>query len=344
MLIDLPTNYNEFIGVETIDKEFKEFTFNYSGILMDNKLAETYCRSNHFYFNKQVVSNLNKCIKYFLPKYVCAFFNSNITGHFIIGINDYGFTKGIPFNGLLPKKNIQNKMYEIVNTYVKYSDNFYNFSNNVKITFIKLNRPPKPNTTISQKFINYLNEKERNINDYKEYLQKLENWKIRFAFFNQKLVELVNNIESRLMLIDYIKKHDPYNTIIDLLYTDYKLEYKDHEQVTILKDDPNDTHYWLTRWKDEMIKIIKKDKPIFINNFNTQNTPLNLIIGVSDMIPHWINYNDNMNLYILHIMIIPPKLANEHNNNYSYYDLNTKKWLYCKRIVLENGEPICNPL
>ena len=43
--------YNDFIGSELIEKEYKEFTFNCAGIILNNKLAEEYCINSIFNFN-----------------------------------------------------------------------------------------------------------------------------------------------------------------------------------------------------------------------------------------------------------------------------------------------------
>jgi hypothetical protein len=55
MSLNLPKEYNEYVGQETINCEYKEFTFNLDGLLIDSKLAEQYCTSNKFDFNKNVI-------------------------------------------------------------------------------------------------------------------------------------------------------------------------------------------------------------------------------------------------------------------------------------------------
>jgi hypothetical protein len=84
-------SFNDYIGFETINKEYKEFTFNCAGINIDNKLAEKYCYNNNFKFNEDVLENLKKYIKVYLPKYACSFWNSKIQkSKFYIGVNDFG--------------------------------------------------------------------------------------------------------------------------------------------------------------------------------------------------------------------------------------------------------------
>ena len=90
-------SYNDYIGIEELDREYKEFTFNLAGLELDSKLVEEYCSSNKFNFNKAVLINLKKYIKIYTTQNACASFNSNIDSSFFIGVNDDGFIKGIPF-------------------------------------------------------------------------------------------------------------------------------------------------------------------------------------------------------------------------------------------------------
>jgi hypothetical protein len=92
-------SFDDFIGTETLSQEYKEFTFNNAGIPIDIKSAEYYCNSNKFEFNEYVILNIQKYFNYYLPKYISGFLNSNLNGEFYIGINDYGFIKGIPYCG-----------------------------------------------------------------------------------------------------------------------------------------------------------------------------------------------------------------------------------------------------
>jgi hypothetical protein len=71
-----PTEYNEYVGQETVKCEYKEFTFNLVGLALENKLAEQYCHTNQFDFNTNVIANLKKYFQVYLGKYACGFFNS----------------------------------------------------------------------------------------------------------------------------------------------------------------------------------------------------------------------------------------------------------------------------
>lgn len=346
-------DFDDFIGSETVDREYKEFTFNYTGTGIDNRLAENYCKSNEFIFNEQVIQNTKKCLKCFVPKYISGFLNSNINGTFLLGVNDFGYVKGIPFSGKIPIKYFKDKIFKIANKHVQCwgikngvpnINPTFDYRNYIKVKFIKINKPARPSEPYSRKFQQFLIKREEYYLAQKQHAENLQKWRVRFSFVNQKLIDIVNNYETRIVLIDYIKKRDPDNSVIDLLLTDYKLEYRNHENVSMLKEVITNPYYWVTRWKDEMIAIVRSEKPK-PPDFNYQNTPINLIVGSSEMIPHWTHYNEDMNLYVIQIQIMGSKLFRS-KKGYPflyYYDTNGKKWLSCQRGLLPNGDPVCFP-
>ena len=141
------------------------------------------------------------------------------------------------------------------------------------------------------------------------------------------------------MIINWIKTIDSSSSVIKLLETDFILEYRNHEEVFILKEDPTNPYYWVTRWKDIIIDTNKKERPVYNYEFNDCKLPINLIKNCNHMIPYWTNYNDDMNLYVICIKFISPNVTNK---VLSY--INKKKIYSCYRSVLHNGTPCCVPL
>ncbi len=329
-------NFNEFIGIETLSHEYKEFTFNQSGINLDNNQAFEYCKNNIFEFNDQVIDNLFKYIENNIKKYACGFHNSNIVGNFFIGINDYGFVKGIPYNGILPKDIIIYKIYDTLNEIIP----FYDFRNNIEINFFKVRKPTRPKEKNHSKVREYIIEKNKYNKEYNNYLQRDKLWFNKLNYYNRKLVTLANDPISRQLLINYIEKFDKDCSVIKLLLTDYKMPYHDHRDILILKEEYDNPYYWITRWKDEMITIIRTQREQFNYDNAFNSIPINLLSNVSEMIPYWMNNNDNMNLYVIHIKFNKPK--NNNNNKLSYYD-NKNKYICCYRTILTNGDPVCLP-
>jgi hypothetical protein len=335
--------FNDYIGIETLFKEYKKFAFNLAGLVLDSKLAEEYCLSNKFDFNEAVIINLKRYIKIYGTINACAFFNANIDGDFMVGIDDDGFVEGIPYHGELPVEELKRYIYKIL------SENLSNpslgsidYNKYVKINITKINKPEKPVDKVNPLFSKFLKRKNRHLELLQKYDEDIKDWRIRFEFVNQKLFRLINNIESRIILIEFIKSIDKTSSVIDLLYTDYQEEYKQHDKVVILKEDISSPYYWITRWKDMMIKKLRKEKPIFIKSL--PSTPTNLIMNVSEMIPWWMHNNDDMNLYIVHIQFETSKfdIKFEGDNLFSYLDYK-KNWLRCHRTII-NGGPSCFPI
>jgi hypothetical protein len=350
-----PTEYNEYVGQETVKCEYKEFTFNLVGLALENKLAEQYCRTNQFDFNTNVIANLKKYFQVYLGKYACGFFNSGIDGDCWIGINNYGFVKGIPFKGPIDKNLLKKTIKETLKQTVKNNTNQINWEQLVKIKIKKVsynfNRETLPENIT---FSNYLVGKEKFDTEYAEFIKQIELWRNRMGFSAIKLVDLVNNPETRSQIIQYIKLTDPINPVIKLLETDYVLKYKSHKDIIQIKKNPLEPYYWVTRWKDIIVDSLKLEKPTFTNCFNSHNTPINLLTSANEMIPYWITYNSNMNLYIIQINFSGSEfsintadfneLFSSNFNQFEYLDSQSRKWNRCYRTVLANGDPVCLPL
>lgn len=340
--------FNDFIGREDINTEYKEFTFYNSGLLIDNQLAESYCKNYQFDFNLNVLKNLKRYIQIYLPKYTCAFLNGNVQGKLLIGVNDFGFVKGIPFQGELPIDSIKKRIFNTIQTTIRNNIGYeFNFNKLISVDIVKINTPPPPTKAAPQSFINFLVQKQTFIKSYNKFVEQIKNWKMQFNFFTKKLVELANNIESRKLLLEYVRRNDPTSKVIDILESDHKLEYCDHGEISILKDNPVNLYYWVCKWKDEMIDIMKEIKPVFDEPEFYPSTPYNLIISASEMIPYWFHNNLSMNLYLITIKF--NTLTSIYGTRttsklfFSYFQHNYKKWVRCYRNVLPNGEPTCIP-
>ena len=337
-------SFNDYLGSENLEREYKEFTFNLAGLNIDKQTADEYCYTNKFEFNEAVIKNIKRYIKIYLNINACSSFNSNINGCFYIGVNDDGFIKGIPYKGNLPIKDIEQYIYKILTENLSnpflYNIDFHKY---VKIKIIKINQPQQPDDYVHPDYIKYLKRKIKLKEKLDKYYEEMKDWRIRFDFVNQKLFKIINNIESRIILIDYIKSNNPDSPVIDLLNTDYKEIYQPHENVMYLKEDINSPYFWVTRWKDTTIRKLRKEKPCIIESL--PNVSINLIMNISEMIPFWIHNNNDMNLYIIQIEFktLDFGVKFENDNLFSYYDVIKKKWLKYHRIIF-NGGPSCFPI
>lgn len=340
--------FNDFIGREDQETEFKIFSLY--NLILEYVKATEYIRNYKFEFNQEVLTSLNAYIRIYGPKYTCAFLNSNIKGTLYIGVDDYGFVKGIPFQGELPIKTIKENIIDTIQKMVANNKGYeINFNKLVSVEIIKITHPDKPTLVVPKAFTEYLNQKHAYEKAYNEFVERINTWKKEYNFFTQKLVDLVNIKESRVMLIEYIRQNDPNNPVIDILESDYTLKYCDHEEITILKEDLTDPYYWVCKWKDEMCELMNKKKPVFNEHEYTfyPATPYNLIISVREMIPYWMHNNLSMNLYLIIIKFNSirdvDKSLDLSDILFSYLPYNDKNWVSCCRTILPNGEPECTP-
>lgn len=356
MSLHFPNEYNQYCGQETIESEYKEFTFNLAGLSIDPKLAEQYCTSNVFDFNKSVILNLNKYFKTSLPKYACGYFNSGFDGSYYIGINDYGFVKGIPFKGQIPVQQLKDKIIKTLRSSVTNDNTDIDWEQLVRIQIKKIDYDTLRTGELekNQKFLSYVQSKQKYLEEYNDFVERTDKWRLRMNFSVNKLVDLANNQESRNKIIQYIKSVDPTNPVINIFESDdFRLGYKSHDEIIKIRDDPNDPYYWVTRWKDIVVDSIKADRPVLHSTFNLHNTPINLMVSVSEMLPYWLTCNSNMNLYVIQIDFYGSKLAfgNSYSdelfssvyNNFRYLDANTRRSIRCYRTVLATGDPVCLP-
>jgi hypothetical protein len=83
--------------------------------------------------------------------------------------------------------------------------------------------PNEPRDKIIPSMNEYFENKEKFLQEKQKFKNNLLNWRIRMLYMTQKLVDLVNNKDSRQSIINYIKNINPDNIIIKLLETNYKL-------------------------------------------------------------------------------------------------------------------------
>jgi hypothetical protein len=333
--------YQENIGIETTEREYKKFNFNFIGLPIKPSIAENLVKTSEFVFNKYIKKSIRKYLKIYLPKYISAFMDDNSTienGELYFGISDDGIVEGIPYQGELKIKKLNNFINDIITNKI-ICTNKSEIIKNISVELIKVSyentdipieNPFYTKYTISH---NIFLENEKNFMEkYKEWLDKM------FNHTQKKLVELFNNEPSRTKIYNYIKNKDSLSNVLDLIDKGFQLEQKNHEEIATLKDDKTDPYYWVCEWKDGIIDELRPIKPVPSHRLDSYffYNPQNIIINLSPMIPWWMQNNDNMNLYVLKISF--KKL----NETISYIDKNNIN-KRCYRTCINNN-PCCMPI
>jgi hypothetical protein len=336
--------YNDYNGRETVDKEYKLFTFHPKGTTIDpndETYAESLLASGKWIFNEPVMENLDYYLTTYLPKYTTAFLNKSSeseNGEMYIGISDDGFIQGIPYQGEISLELIKSKVNTILDSDLISSE--YNLKEYINVEVIKVDTSdfsllPEHNNIIE----NYFSQKKIYTQKLNKYMAKKKKWCHMMDYYGNKLHVLLNEPISRSELLRYVKLKAPKNkTLRYLLRSSYKFEHKFGYEVSDLKQDEDSAWYWVTRWKDEMtdfVKTLKPQPPVGISN---RIYPLNIITTIVDMIPHWIHYtSNNINLFLIKISFQKPDLDLE--ITYKGFD---GEYIHCYRSTQESG-PFCKP-
>ena len=327
-------SYNDFIGPETISREYKEFSLHKTGLPYEITQAERYCETNQFDFHDLVMTNLEKYIQY-IPKYVCGFWNSKLEGEIFIGTDDYGYVKGIPIQKSINKEWLIHLINETISTSIQTQD-----GKSIDIPFtLEIHSVEKPEKKYGwhPQYSFYKEKKTEFLREYHSFLETYQEWKQTYEIVNMKLVDIVNNDEYRNILIDFIKKQPNSNqSVLEQLYNpEFKLMSLSGDEIKDLKTDDSNIFYWVTVFKDALTVQYKKEKPYFLNKFKYRNIPYTLLISFSEMIPYWV---DQIELVLIQIKFNIPE---SNYANLQYY--NGQQWIRCNRTMDIYKQPVCMP-
>lgn len=346
LLEPISNEYDADIGDETLNKEYKAFTFNLGGIDIDHDEAANLCDTNYFGsdLNAKVVNSIEKYLEYYPAKYLSGYFNTGISGKLLIGPDDWGFNKGIPFLEDPDIPALTTKFYQLLESKIlnkRFDGNIRDF---VNIKFIKMTYDQETLRTYANKrhpaYIKYLEERIK----YKELVraqrEEYNIWKARYTSIQRKLVDLINGFhDTRILIINYAKKLSPGNPVIKLLESDSIIESLSPDQIALVVSDRTNPYHWASEWKEYMCEVFRNERPdvskIIFPDFNT---PFNLINSVSNMIPYWIANNPNLNLYTIQIDYSYDPVQMNRLGKWMYLDKNNK-YVSCTRVIKSDGEP-----
>jgi len=324
--------YGNILGPETISKEYKLFTFFPKGLNLDyndHNNNEFLINSGKWLFNDSVLKNLNFYLEYYLPKYTSAYLNkcSEVdSGELLIGISDEGFISGIPFQGDIRDNNIlrllNEKIRNLINDNLKFNidnEDIFNYFDweliDIKVDGNLINKDSKDKSELDKKMDEYNKYKLEYEKDYKKFLLKKKVWYDLVNRFNDRLHNMLNDKENRDEIKKYIIRKSKKNkdkdfdskVLIELLESKYVFNSITNTQLSYYKFDKNSIWYWVTRWKDDMIDLVKILRPVRPSSIPNNLHPLSIITTVIDMIPRWVKNNKNINLYLLRFIFKKPK-------------------------------------
>lgn len=227
--------YNEDLGCETINNEYKLFIFN--PIIVEPDDCLELLRTRRWIFNESTIQSIKTYLRLYLPKYISSYTHplTKVSyGNLLIGINDDGLIYGIPYQGIFPLDIIKNeidyifknmllikKYYEpnelkyITNIEQSpYSEQEYNnrlltmYKNEIiiKISTIKKIKFHF-DTSNYEMYIHNLNLLQK---QYDKYLSKKRIWEKLIFKYTNKLHEMLNDKNLRKDIITFIREKSSY--------------------------------------------------------------------------------------------------------------------------------------
>lgn len=251
---------------ETLAVELKEFHIP-SSSLSKHELAHIHEKitSGEYWGNTRVINGLkHQLLKYFL-KYLSGWNHDDLdmeSGKLYFGVDDFGKVIGIPFQGKIDIKFINDLIRSELNktdlTYYQKNE----FIKNIKCTAI----PVKPQVESTMDIYGeYLEAELERINIIKKFKKDYKKWFDEITLYTGKLVDFLNNKELNKELQDFIKKHcddiEIKNKLISELSEDKIWEPLPYGLIQYVKLDISNVYHWVTTFKDIRTFQLKHLKP-----------------------------------------------------------------------------------
>jgi hypothetical protein len=330
--------YGQPISRESQSIEYKILTIE--GVT--NEESHHICKTNIFDMNDKILDSIVRLFGW-AAEYGTSFLNEQISGSYIMGVDDFGFVHGFPYLGKLPEEMLTKLFYEKLNERL---DNIIP-EHLVSIKFIKLEYLESPMIGMNPYYVKFMEDLEtfKKIRD--EEVEIFQDWYTSYRFVNRKMYVMLNCMIVRPSLIEYIERHmskvainketqDKINNLIDHLKSSGMIPELTKPQISAVVNDVTNPYYWMSEWKDhQCIEILKLRPTMKTKNVNHM-TPYVLVNCVTPMIPYWMTNNKDLNLYVIQIDFTYDYSINK---IWKYMDPKTLEYVVCRRKLTTQGEP-----
>ena len=311
----------DFFEKESMNKEFKRLTLHKSGLSHSKNEALEIITSGIFVGNEIIYKSLREYLQVYIPKYM-AIFSNQTEGELYIGIDDYGFISGIPYEGELKIDELIEKIdYHKLSGDIDYFKNF-------RYEIIKLEKPDYYHLRIEK----YLKKYNRDLEIYQikknKYINQYIKWHKKITFYTGKLEDMINNKEFRKDLIHYSQNLHASKKVIKYLREADYITIPNTEYIIMNKENPENYLYYLTRYKDYLVDVWAKKKPHKPTHKICH--PNEFLIGLDTMIEKW---KDICNYYLIKITFI-----GKHIDKELYYRRNHRELKLFRKM--RNNTPI----
>lgn len=323
----------DYYDDERKDLEFKEFYLKVSPdfLLSEEAIFHTVNKGVwNINMNKIININLRSYFRYYIPKYVSCYMNSNIEGKLIFGIDDFGEISGIPYQGELDTCKLRSYLNKILRSYTKGLTSYDQVSIEVKKLDVNIDILEDIAAEQIQEMTNKINEYNRINLEYK--IKKIK-WLKEINKYSTKFYNIMNRKDSRTQLIAFCKKHSAAQHIIDLLESDTEIPVELNKVFYKRFRDKNDVVHWAGEFKDYSIEKLQQIKPSRGELPKITSNCL-LLRKISDLRFRFLQNNDNINYYIIIININ----GKDNEKVVSFrLDSNEEDWIVRSRVITPMG-------
>ena len=333
------TTLGDNIGFqESLEEELKEFVLKIDAIkYFDESDIQTIISTgkvNQDKFNLMIADNINHYFKYYIPKYISCYGNSDLThGNIYFGVNDFGEITGIPFFGNLTNSFVES-FIEVVKPYI--SDKL--ILSELKFEVVKLNIDDFYNDDNLVTIIDdFYSKKSKFDEEYNKNLLERHMWKEKIDYFTTRIYDFANRREYRDLVINFIKKspefNPEYNHIIDKLESSEIILVGDGTEISQRKINKHDVIYWITECKDITIDNLKKERPNKIPYLNySESVYMTQFTMLTNIRHRLLNNNDNLHYYLIKITF-PTK----YNSKLFFRNYDDENWITRTRAIVNNS-------
>ncbi len=341
-------NHKDFIGFETLHKEYKEISFQHTGIPYTDSQIDEYVRSFHWDFNPLVLKSIKKYIHIYLPKYISSFLDKNTDlkedGVLYFGISDNGTVSGIPYQGDLTLSDIfTQEIVDFLEHHLKCENG--EWRQYMTVEMIPVSYTPELLSPVHPRLEEYDQKKNMLDSLIRKHNKKYLKWQQKNDLYTQKLVDLYGNAMIRRKFMKYLKKHNQIEMIREII-NGATIEQKTYEEIRVYRERQDNLYYWMCRWKDEVLEELRKDKPVrekayknMLSHVESLYGPMYIFIKMENMVKWWMQHNQQMNLYVIKFTFKRPEIPLE----ISYKEYNKDKWIKSYRSLDEQKQPCCLP-
>jgi hypothetical protein len=335
---------------ETLEVELKEFTLKkdpmmyYSEEEVRDIINTGYIEPDKF--NIMITDNILHFFKYYIPKYLSVFGNSNIdTATLYMGVNDFGEITGVPFFGEITSEYLESYL-----DCIKSSISFNAIDNkdtdellsNIKFEVIKLDKNLDfLDNSIEDIIRDFEDKKKKYEAEYRSNLFDRIKWMQKMEYYITRIQDYASLTHYRKEVSDYIIENNNTSDnnlqkISNLLLSNEHISVGDGNEIRIRRDNIYDVVHWITKYKDFKIDTLKENKPIKIQYCNfSQNIYNNQFSLLSNLRYKFISTNKNIDYYLIKIKF-PTKFSKRiyfRNNEYDNWNTRTR--------AIVNGAPGC---